>query len=391
MEIAYLDCFSGISGDMFLGALLDLGLPLKELEEALKTLPLSGYAVETKREARNQIFGTRFSVSVPGDDLHHRNFSDIRRIVQQGDFSERVQEKALTVFEELAKAEAAIHGIPLEEIHFHEVGAVDSIIDIVGTVFGIERLGISEVHVSPLPLGSGFVETRHGRLPVPAPATVALLRDVPVYPSGLPFEMVTPTGAALVKGLAKSFGSMPTMTLRRVGYGVGKRELPDRPNLARILIGSESAGRDPETVVVLETNLDDSNPEWLSYIMDKLFQAGALDVVFCPVYMKKNRPGVQIQVLGRPHQKKNLMEILFRESTTLGVRFRYSQREVRERSFSEVESPWGKMRVKQFVGADGLPFFLPEYEACREAAIKGNRPLKEIYRWVMALNEGKSE
>jgi uncharacterized protein (TIGR00299 family) protein len=386
MKIAHLDCFSGISGDMFLGALLDLGLPLEQLEMRLKTLPLDGYQLELKQEERNHIYGSRFTVRVEKKKQRHRDLKVIRKIIEEGDLSRAVKDRSIAIFEDLASVEGRIHGLPPEEIQFHEVGAVDSIVDIVGTVYGIESLAIGSLSSSPLPLGSGFVETAHGRIPIPAPATIALLRGVPVLDSGIQHEMVTPTGAALVKRLVGSFGQMPPMVVQCVGYGVGKRNLQDRPNLLRILLGDQRSEQEGDTVVVLEANIDDTSPEWLGYLMERLFEAGALDVVFCPVQMKKNRPGVQIQVLGRPQQKDALMEILFRESTTLGIRFQLCQRRIVERSMEEVDSPWGKLSVKKVMRRDGSPFFLPEYEICREIALKNNLPLKEIFYWVMSLN-----
>jgi len=389
MKTAYLDCFSGISGDMFLGALLDAGLSFNELKHKLQTLPVDGYHLEIRKEARNLIFGTRFVVTPEKKEQPHRNLEAIRDIIEQGSFNETVKKKSFEIFEDLAKVEGNVHNLPPEEVHFHEIGSVDSIIDIVGTVYGIERLGIQILTVSPLPLGSGFVETAHGRIPVPSPATIAILKSVPVFDSGLHHEMVTPTGAALAKGLASSFGSIPPMVIQNVGYGAGKRELPDRPNLLRILIGDQQAEDQTDTVVILETNIDDTNPEWLGYLMDRLFDAGALDVVFSPVQMKKNRPGIQVHVMGRPEQKDSLMEIMFVESTTLGIRFRYSQRKVLESCITEIDSPWGKIRVKKVTNRDGTPFFLPEYEDCRKVALENNLPLKEIFYWVMALNKIK--
>ena len=389
MKIAYLDCFSGISGDMFLGALLDTGLPFEDLQEHLRSLPLDGYRIEMSREARNQIFGTRFMVKLEGKKQPPRNLATIREIIEHGNLNGVVRDKSIEIFEELARAEGKVHRLPPEEVHFHEIGAVDSILDIVGTVYGIDRLGVGSLFSSPLPLGSGFAETAHGRMPIPAPATIALLKGVPVYDSGTRYEMVTPTGAALVKGLASSFGAMPVMVVRKAGYGAGKRDLPDRPNLLRILIGEEQLEQEVDTVVVLDTNTDDTSPECLGYLMDRLFEAGALDVVFCPVQMKKNRPGVQIQVMGQPDQRDALMEILFRESATLGIRFRYSRRKVLKRSMIEIDSPWGKIRVKKVANMGGSSLFLPEYEVCREIALRNNRPLREVFSWVMGLNKGK--
>jgi len=370
---------------MFLGSLLDAGLPFHELRERLLTLPINGYQIEIKREARNQIFGTRFLVSLDEERDDHRGLKEIREVIARGDLSETVKEKSIEIFESLAKVEGEIHNLPPEEVHFHEVGAVDSIIDIVGTVYALEHLHIGSLCVSALPLGSGFVMTAHGKIPVPAPATIALLKGIPVFEAGIPYEMVTPTGAALVKGLAASFGSMPPMVVREIGYGIGTRDLPDRPNLLRLFIGEEQSGKTVDTVVVLETNVDDISPEWLGYLMDRLFDAGALDVVFFPVQMKKNRPGVQIQVIGRPDKKDLLMEIMVRESASLGIRFRYSQRRVLPRSFSEVESPWGKIKVKKVMLEKGPSILVPEYDVCKEIASKNNIPLREVYLWVTSL------
>jgi hypothetical protein len=386
MKVAYLDCFSGISGDMFLGALLDAGLPFDVLEKTLGILPLAGYLLEGKREERNGLFGTQFVVRLESGKQGHRSLVDVENIIQGGSLSREVKDKSIEIFESLALEEGKIHNRSPEEVQFHEVGAVDSIIDIVGTVFGIDFLGITSLSASSLPLGSGFVETQHGRIPIPAPATIALLQGIPVYDSGLEYELVTPTGAALVKGLSSSFGSMPPMMVGRVGYGVGNRNLPDRPNLLRIIIGDEQSGNNVETVVILEANLDDTNPEWFGFVMDRLFEAGALDVVFCPIQMKKNRPGTQIQVMGKPQQLDGLMDILFREITTLGIRFRYSQRKILKRSQVEIDSPWGTMKVKEVTHPDGSTFLQPEYESCRKIAEDKSVPIKEIYYWVMSLN-----
>jgi hypothetical protein len=386
MNIAYLDCFSGISGDMFLGALLDAGLPFGQLEACLGTLPLEHYRVFEGREERHHISGTRFRVEFDPHAQPARTLREIREILSEGSLSEWVRNGSLEVFDALARVEGEIHGIPAEEVHFHEVGAVDSIIDIVGALYGLETLGVKALYVSALPLGSGFGRTAHGIIPIPAPATLGLLRDVPVYSSGVAHEMVTPTGAALVTRLAKAFGPMPSMVVRRVGYGVGSRDLEDRPNLARIVIGDDEPEHAENTVVMIETNLDDMNPEWMGHLMDRLFEQGALDVVMAPVQMKKNRPAVQVQVMGHPHQRDALMDVLFAETTALGVRYQYTDRKVLPRAHAVVESPWGTIRVKQSFRADGAPCFLPEYEACRELALKTGRPLKEIYYWIQGLN-----
>jgi hypothetical protein len=383
MKVAYLDCFSGVSGDMFLGALLDAGLPLDELEKALRSLSLEGYALEVGREAKNHLFGTRFKVTLVKDRQVSRTFAHIKDIIRASPLSRPVKDKSLEIFESLAVEEGRIHRRPPEEVHFHEVGATDSIIDIVGSVFGITYLGVDTLYASAVPLGSGFTQTQHGTIPIPAPATVALLKGIPVYDSGLKQELVTPTGAALLKGLAGGFGLMPPMVVETVGYGVGTRDLTDRPNLLRILVGRDQGEAQTDTVAVLEAHLDDTNPEWLGFLMDRLFEAGALDVVFCPIQMKKNRPGVLIQVMGKPHRQDTLVEILFKETSTLGVRFRYTRRKILDRSFLELESPWGKIKAKKVLRPDGSFEIMPEYEACREIAQEKGLPLKEIYRWVI--------
>ncbi|HJX33902.1 MAG TPA: nickel pincer cofactor biosynthesis protein LarC, partial [Desulfatiglandales bacterium] len=307
-----------------------------------------------------------------------------KEIIGKGDLSDRVKEGCFRIFESIALEEGRIHNLPPEEVHFHEIGAVDSIIDIVAAAFGVESLNITSISASSLPLGSGFKETGHGRMPLPAPATIALLKGVPVYDSGLRHELVTPTGAALIKEFASSFGAMPPMIVEGVGYGAGSRDLPDRPNLLRIIIGKERAEGHIDTVIILDANLDDANPEWLGFMMDRLFEAGALDVYFSPVQMKKNRPGIHVQVIGPPYKKDPLMDTLFRESTTLGVRFSYSSRKTLERSHVEIDSPWGKVAVKKIVWPDGSCSLQPEYESCRKIAEEKGLPLKEIYYWVMS-------
>lgn len=372
---------------MSLGALIDAGLPLEELKRALGTLPIDHYSIGAKKETRNGITGTRFFVDQGHEARHsHRGLKEIREIIERGALSNSVKERSLRVFEAIAVEEGKIHGRPKDEIHFHEIGAIDSIIDIVGTCFAIEFLGIDSISSSRLPMGAGFIESGHGRIPLPAPATIALLKGVPVYDSGLACELVTPTGAALIRELAGSFGLMPPMVVEAVGYGAGSRMLEDRPNLLRIVIGKEETKKDAETVVVLEANLDDTNPEWLGFMMDRLFDAGALDVAFLPVHMKKNRPGVQIQVVGRPCQGDALMDIIFAESTTLGIRFGYSQRRILERTRVEVDSPWGKIAVKKVTGPDGSPVFYPEYDVCMKIAKENNIPVREIYYRVMGDN-----
>ena len=382
-KIAYLDCFSGVSGDMFLGALLDAGLSMKELEAALETLPLGGYRMEAETVVRSGLAGRCFRVHVEKKTHHHRNVGIIREIIASSALSETVKTRSIGMFERLARVEAAAHGTDPEKVHFHEVGAVDSIIDIVGSVFGIEALGISSLHVSPLPLGSGFVKTSHGLIPLPAPATVALLEGAPVYDSEQRREMVTPTGALLVTSLGSSFGPMPPMVIHKVGYGAGSGDPEGRPNLLRILLGERWDGTDTDTVAVIETNLDDMSPEWSGYLMERLFETGALDVGFLPVQMKKNRPGIRVEIIGRPADKDALIDVLLRESTALGARFRYTARTVLKRKPAVVDSPWGPIQVKEVTCSDGRRTHRPEFDECRRVARAKNIPLKDVFAWVI--------
>jgi len=385
MKIAYLDCFSGVSGDMLVGSLVDAGLPFEELKRIIYGLNLDGYTISAKKEGRNNIFGTKFYVSLKEKHQKARYLKDIKEIITNSDIPLTVVEKCVSIFEKLAITESEIHHISPDEIHFHEVGAVDSIIDIVASVAGIYLLGIEKLFVSRMPVGKGIITSAHGKIPLPSPATIALLEGVPIYDSGQEVEMITPTGAALITSLCSSFGPMPSMIVERVGYGVGSRTLADRPNLLRILIGNDIDKRESETVVVLESNLDDMSPELLGYLMDRLFDAGAKDVSFSHIQMKKNRPGIQLQVVGQPEDKDKLSNIIFKESTTLGIRFNYSQRSILTRGELMVESPWGKMRVKKVINQGGKTAILPEYEECRRVAKANNLALRDIYAWVAAL------
>ena len=386
MRIAYLDCFSGISGDMFVGSLLDAGLPFEQLETILSGLKLSGYRISAIPEERNHIFGTRFSVTLEKADQAARHLDDIREILENSDLPLPVIQKSIQIFENLAKVEGDVHHISPNEVHFHEVGAIDSILDIVATAAGMDLLGIEKVFASSIPVGSGIISSAHGRIPIPSPATIALLKDIPIYSSGQDAEMVTPTGAALIASLCSSFGPMPPMVIEEVGYGVGSRRLSDRPNLLRILIGKDADKETTETVVILEANLDDMSPELSGYLMENLFEAGARDVSFCPVYMKKNRPGIQVQVIGEPEDRERLTAIIFRESTTLGVRYSYGQRAVLRRETVAVDSPWGTMNVKKVIDREGKAVLLPEYEECKRIARENNLPLRDVYAWAGGLS-----
>ncbi len=381
-DILYLDLFSGAAGDMLLGALVDLGLPLEVLQAELQKMDLSGYELEARREIRRGITGTRLVVRDTAQEYPARHLHDIRHLLGESRLSATVQARSLAVLERLARAEARVHGIPVEEVHFHEIGAVDTLVDVVGFVAGLEHLGVERVCASPVPLGSGFVQTEHGLLPVPAPATAALLAEVnaPVRPHPAQAEILTPTAAALLAELATF--DLPPMRVRAVGYGFGEKEFP-WPNAVRAWLGEmeETAAR--ETVYLLECNLDDATGEVLGYAMERLFAAGALDVWFTPVQMKKNRPGVVLSALARPERADALAAVILRETPTLGVRVRPVARVVADRREREVETPWGRVRVKE-KWLDGRKVAAsPEYEDCARIAREQGIPLQDVYAAVL--------
>jgi hypothetical protein len=385
MTICYLDCFSGISGDMLLGALIDSGLSLDDLRADLARLPLSGYAVRAERVIKGGVSATHLTVEVAEEHVH-RGLGDIRNIIAQASLPPEVTDQARRIFTRLAEAEARVHGRSVEEVHFHEVGAVDAIIDVVGACCGLHRLGISQVHASPLPLGGGWVETAHGRLPVPAPATAELLKDVPAYGGPVEAELVTPTGAAIVTTIAGSFGPMPPMTVRSVGWGAGTRDLP-HPNLLRIFIGESTVKPTEQHLVALETNLDDMNPEFFDYLMDRLFAVGALDVFYTSIVMKKSRPATLVSVLAEAAHANALREVIFRETTTLGVRSYEVSRMCLEREWREVKTEYGPVRVKVGLAAGEVVTAAPEYEDCRRLARESGKPVKTVYQAAQSAFE----
>ncbi|MCL6507185.1 MAG: nickel pincer cofactor biosynthesis protein LarC, partial [Bryobacteraceae bacterium] len=318
MRICYLDAFSGISGDMLVGALVDAGAGAGRIAEALASLG-AGAEVRFEKTKRRGIAATKFTVTA-AQAKAHRHLPDIFRLIDQAGLPERVKQNAKAVFQRLGEAEAAVHNVPLERVHFHEVGAVDSIADIVGACLGFELLGVEEIHCSPINVGSGTVKTEHGVLPVPAPATVALLAGKPVYSRGPAMELTTPTGAAMAATLAVRFGPPPPMTLAAAGYGAGGADFAEHANVLRVLIGKASGATEATTVSVLEANIDDLSPQVLGYAMERLIEEGALDVSFSPVFMKKNRPGTLLRVIARPEDQEKLAAVLFAETSTLGVR-----------------------------------------------------------------------
>jgi len=380
--IAYLDCFSGISGDMLLGALLDAGLPLEELRSDLSRLPLSGYEVTAERVKKGGICGTKVHVKAE-ETPAHRGLRDILAIIGEAELPAQVGRDAELTFRRLAEAEARVHGEPVEKVHFHEVGAVDAIVDIVGAFCGLHRLGITEVYGSPLPLGGGWVNTAHGRLPVPAPATVELLRDVPTYGGPVEAELVTPTGAAIVSTVCRSFGPMPPMKAQKIGWGAGHLDFP-HPNLLRVFVGEPSTRLPEQHLVLIETNLDNMNPELFGHLMERLFEAGALDVFYTPIMMKKSRPATLVSVLAEPALVDELSGILFRETTTLGVRLREVARRCLDREWQEVETEYGRVRVKMGRIGSEVVTVAPEYDDCARLAREQGVPAKVVYEAARA-------
>lgn len=389
-KLLYFDCYSGISGDMALGALLDLGVELEELKKLLSKLKLTGYHLSTERVSRGGISAARAIVNLENATPIERNLPGIIKIIEDADLPPVVRENSTNIFRSLARAEAKVHGIAVDRVHFHEVGAVDAIIDIVGISAALYLLGIEAVFCSPVPLGRGEVQTAHGKLPLPAPATIELLasREVPIEGRDCDFELVTPTGAAAVAALARSFGPMPSMNVEKVGYGAGTID-PGYPNLLRVIMGTASCASSSfeEEVAVIETSIDDLSPEIFGYLMDKLFEAGALDVYFSPLQMKKNRPAVHVTVLMPPDGVSIIEDILFAETSTLGFRLTSARKIMRPREIKIVQTAWGTVGVKYSPAPDGQKplHYSPEYEDCLRAARSSGLPLKEIYRLVEEL------
>jgi hypothetical protein len=384
MRKAYLDGSSGMSGDMFLAALLDAGLDARRLLMELKKMPLGFYEFKRSRAVRGGLVGGRVEIRVPGEQPE-RKLSDIEGILERAALPESVKEKSLKVFRALAEAEGKLHNLPPTEVHFHEVGAVDAIIDIVGACLGLELLEISELVCSPLNVGSGRIQAAHGSLPVPAPATAELLKNIPIYSSGVEDELVTPTGAAIVSILAASFGPMPPLKVERIGYGAGEKEFPGHPNVARLFVGEsvEAVQAQPgaagdEIVSVIEANLDDMSPQLYGYFLERALAAGALDVTCSAVQMKKNRPGLTVSILCRPEQSEALAELLFDQTTTIGVRIHEARRKVLEREEVSIETPYGPVKVKVAKRDGKVVNIAPEYEDCQRIASEKSVPLKEV-------------
>jgi len=385
MKIGYFDCFSGVSGDMCLGALVDAGVPPDELRRTLSGLPVSGYELKAEKVSRAGIAATRVEVVLTQAQEHpHRGLKDVLEIIRAGGLPGEIERKACAVFRALAQAEARVHGTDPDSIHFHEVGAVDAICDIVGTVAGLESLGLDEVLFSTVSLGSGTISTAHGTMPVPAPATAELLKELPTRGGPVDLELATPTGAALLASLGRPSLHWPDMCIERIGYGAGSRDIPALPNVLRLAIGrTPSAGQtESDHVWVLETNLDDMTGEQIGFCTEMLLKAGALDAFVTPIQMKKGRPGVKLDVLCAPERLSAIEEALWRHTTTLGMRRNLWQRSKLRRRIETVRTQWGDVRVKLAFLGDEQVRCEPEYEDCRRIAESENLPLREVCRRV---------
>jgi uncharacterized protein (TIGR00299 family) protein len=380
MKILYLDCHAGISGDMTVGALLDLGVPLEYLQSELDKLglPVGSYQLSIARVERCHVAALKFDVAVH-DHHTHRHYAGIDAMIAASSLSEPVRETARTIFRRLAEAESKVHGVPIEEVHFHEVGAVDSIVDMVATAICLDYLKVERVYASALPLGSGFVETAHGRLPVPAPATAELMKGLAVHCDCGPGERVTPTGAAIVAALTNGSGPRPAMVLTKVGSGAGGRDFSDCPNILRAFYGQVETCRETgESVIVAETNIDDSTPEVLGYVMERLLEEGALDVFFTPIQMKKNRPAVQLTFLCRHEQLEVLARQVLLETSAIGLRHYPVSRITLDRCIEERETVFGPVRFKLIFDKGVLLRVAPEFEDCRRIAREQSVPCQEV-------------
>jgi uncharacterized protein (TIGR00299 family) protein len=380
-RIAYFDCFSGISGDMVLGALVDAGADLRAIEAELRKLGLEGWTISAEKVKRGPIFAMHVKVET-SEEHHHRGLSIILGRIDKAGLAPRAAERARRIFTRLAEAEARVHNVPVEEVHFHEVGAVDSIVDIVGAAIGFELLGIDEFACSALDVGAGQVKTAHGLLPVPAPATAELLRGAPMYTSGIARELVTPTGAAIATTLSTRYAQIPEMTLQAVGYGAGSADLKEKANVLRILIGENATSEAGEhwdaPVSVIETNLDDMSPQIYGYFVERALAAGALDVFSTAVQMKKNRPGVLLTILCDAVHTARLIDLVFRETTTIGVRTYDVRRKVLDRELIPVATPFGEVRMKISRMNGSVLNATPEYEDCQRLAAEKGIPLKQV-------------
>ena len=378
MRTIYFDCFAGASGDMILGALVDAGVNPEQLQQQIGLLGVSGYSIDFETVDRSGISATYARVRT-AHEHSHRHLSDILQIIYGSSLPDSVKERAARIFSRLAEAEARVHNEPIEKVHFHEVGALDAIIDVVGAAIGFELLGAKRFVCSPLHVGSGTVEMDHGRFPVPPPAVAELLKGAPFYSSDIPGELLTPTGAAILSTVCDSFGPVPKMKLEQTGYGAGTRQYEKFPNVLRILVGEDEATVSAdERLLMIETNMDDISPQILGHVMDRALTLGALDCYFTAIQMKKNRPGVLLSVLCKTEDRERFMQILFAETTTLGVRSYEVERRALQRSVVRVETRYGPIDVKVAQLNGHIIKDMPEFEQCRQAALNAGVPLREV-------------
>ncbi len=389
MKIAYFDCFSGISGDMCLGAIVDLGVSLKKLTQELKKIPLNGYTLIAKKVKRAHLRACKIDVVQRSKFNEHKSkfkrWKDIEDIINRSSLSDDIKQKGLNIFRNLFEAEAKAHGEAFNEIHLHEIGAIDCIVDIFGTVIGLNILEIEKVYSSPINVGSGLIKTHHGILPIPAPATMELLKNIPVYSKGISFEFTTPTGAAIIKTLSSDFIDLPLMQIKKIGIGAGSKNFKNWPNILRIIIGDISnivAEEKDSMITVIETNIDDMNPQIFEYVIEGLYKAGALDVYLTQVIMKKGRPGIVLTVLCENEKRNDLIKIILRETSTIGLRFYEAKRRILERKIEKVNI--GSEEIKTKVSRLGEDIFkiTPEYEDCKRVAKKLGIPLLELMKKI---------
>jgi uncharacterized protein (TIGR00299 family) protein len=378
MRIAYFDCFSGASGDMILGSLIDSGLSLRRLKEELKKIQLPTIRLKAKKVLKTGVSGTQVMVEGRKEKRAHRSLKEILRIVERSSIEAEVKEKSKQIFKRIASVEAEIHQTPIGEVHFHELGGLDSIVDIVGAVWGIRELGIEKVYVSKINVGGGFVKCEHGILPVPAPATLSLMEGKPIYSSGVERELLTPTGAAILTTLGTEFGPIPLMNVERIGCGAGRDDLP-HPNLLRLIIGTLGSTFGKERVSVIETNIDDMNPQLYDYVIEKLLAMEVLDVFITPILMKKNRPGHLLTVISPSEKLPSVTEFLLRETTTLGLRWHEEERAKSDREILTFKTQYGKIRFKLAKWEGEIVNLSPEYEDCKRLALENKVPLKEVF------------
>lgn len=381
LRVAYGDLIGGLSGDMFVGALIDLGLPLAALRSGLKKIPGLKFDIRTSVKRVQSLRAATFHVSCPANEPP-RSWKQIRDLIDRSKLPAEVRITGSEIFERLAQAEARVHGIGVDQVHFHEIGATDSIVDIIAAAIAVRELGIGAFHFSPIPLGRGIAPSQHGPLPVPGPATLELLRGLPVVGVDIPDETVTPTGAALIRTLGKHFGPPPAMKIERVGYGAGRKQFASRPNLFRVVLGEPERGEENEEMVVIETNIDDLNPQFYDHVMERLFAAGARDVSLAPIQMKKNRPATLLRIIAEPRDREKLAAIVLQETSTIGVRYYPVRRMILKRQFRKIKTPYGEVRMKIVEQPDGSERATAEYDDLKRIAAAKKLPISAVEREV---------